>query len=75
VCSTLSRQRDTALLRHVLVNVIGNAFKFSAIPGRPKSDRRRAERMEVAYYVRTTRGFDMEYAGKLSRVPTAASSR
>ena len=58
---------DTALLRHVLVNVIGNAFKFSANRAHPKVEIGAEQNgSEVAYYVKDNGvGFDMEYAGKL----------
>jgi PAS domain S-box-containing protein len=58
---------DAALLRHVLVNLIGNAFKFSAKRAHPKVEiGARQDGPEVAYYVKDNGvGFDMEYAGKL----------
>jgi PAS domain S-box-containing protein len=58
---------DAALLRHVLVNLIGNAFKFSAKRAHPKVEiGAQQDGPEVAYYVKDNGvGFDMEYAGKL----------
>src|SRR5881409_2305395 len=58
---------DAALLRHVLVNLIGNAFKFSANRAHPKVEIGAEQHgSEVAYYVKDNGvGFDMQYAGKL----------
>jgi len=58
---------DAALLRHVLVNLIGNAFKFSANRAHPKVEIGAEQNgSEVAYYVKDNGvGFDMQYAGKL----------
>jgi light-regulated signal transduction histidine kinase (bacteriophytochrome) len=58
---------DAALLRHVWINLIDNAIKFTA----PKPDARieigaRAGPGESVYFLRDTGvGFDMQYAGKL----------
>jgi len=58
---------DGALLRHVLVNLIGNAFKFSAQRAHPKVEIGAEHNgSEVAYYVKDNGvGFDMQYANKL----------
>ena len=58
---------DGALLRHVLVNLIGNAFKFSAQRAHPKVEIGAEQNgSEVAYYVKDNGvGFDMQYANKL----------
>ena len=58
---------DAALLRQVLVNLIGNAFKFSAKRAHPRVEIGAEQNgSEVAYYVRDNGvGFDMQYANKL----------
>jgi light-regulated signal transduction histidine kinase (bacteriophytochrome) len=58
---------DGALLRNVLVNLIGNAFKFSAKRAHPMIEIGvQRDGAEVAYYVKDNGvGFDMQYAGKL----------
>jgi PAS domain S-box-containing protein len=58
---------DGALLRNVLVNLIGNAFKFSAKRAHPMIEiGAQRDGAEVAYYVKDNGvGFDMQYAGKL----------
>jgi PAS domain S-box-containing protein len=58
---------DGALLRNVLVNLIGNAFKFSAKRAHPRIEiGAQRDGAEVVYYVKDTGvGFDMQYAGKL----------
>ncbi len=56
-----------ALLRNVLVDLIGNAFKFSAKRAHPMIEiGAQRDGAEVAYYVKDNGvGFDMQYAGKL----------
>jgi len=58
---------DGTLLRNVLVNLIGNAFKFSAKRAHPMIEiGAQRDGAEVAYYVKDNGvGFDMQYAGKL----------
>jgi len=58
---------DAALLRHVFVNVIDNAFKFSAKRAHPKVEIGAEQNgQEVTYYVKDNGvGFDMQYANKL----------
>ena len=58
---------DGALLRHVLVNLIDNAFKFSAKRAHPRVEiGAQQSGPEVAYYVKDNGvGFDMQYANKL----------
>jgi len=58
---------DGALLRNVLINLIGNAFKFSANRAHPKVEiGAQQDGAEVTYYVKDNgAGFDMQYAGKL----------
>ena len=58
---------DPTLLRHVFVNLIGNAFKFSAKRAHPRIEIGAGrDGAEVAYYVKDNgAGFDMQYAGKL----------
>jgi len=58
---------DAALLRNVLINLIGNAFKFSANRAHPKVEiGAQQDGPEVTYYVKDNgAGFDMQYAGKL----------
>jgi signal transduction histidine kinase len=58
---------DPGLVRQVFMNLIGNAFKYSAKAARPRveigCERREGE---DAYFVRDNGvGFDMKYAGKL----------
>jgi PAS domain S-box-containing protein len=58
---------DAALLRNVLINLIGNAFKFSANRAHPKVEiGAQQDGAEVTYYVKDNGvGFDMRYADKL----------
>src|SRR2546425_6387843 len=58
---------DAALLRNVLINLIGNAFKFSANRAHPKVViGAQQDGPEVTYYVKDNGvGFDMQYARKL----------
>ena len=58
---------DAALLRNVLINLIGNAFKFSANRAHPKVEiGAQQDGAEVAYYVKDNGvGFDMQHTGKL----------
>ena len=58
---------DAALLRQVFINLIGNAFKFSADRAHPKVEIGAEQNgSEVAYYVKDNGvGFDMQYANKL----------
>jgi len=58
---------DAGLLRHVLVNLIDNAFKFSAKRAHPRVEiGAQQSGPEVAYYVKDNGvGFDMQYANKL----------
>jgi signal transduction histidine kinase len=58
---------DTALLRQVWMNLLGNALKFSAAAGRPRIEVEGAVAgEECLYYVRDNgAGFDMKYYGKL----------
>jgi len=58
---------DAALLRHVFVNLIDNAFKFSAKRAHPRVEIGAEQNgSEVAYYVKDNGvGFDMQYANKL----------
>jgi len=58
---------DGALLRNVLINLIGNAFKFSANRAHPRVEiGAQNDGTEVVYYVKDNGvGFDMQYANKL----------
>jgi PAS domain S-box-containing protein len=58
---------DPTLLRHVLTNLINNAFKFSAKRAHPRVEIGAQQNgPEAVYYVKDNGvGFDMEYAGKL----------
>lgn len=60
-------ESDRAMLRQILENLIGNAFKYSAGSERPFIEiGAEARAGETVYYVRDNGvGFDMKYAGKL----------
>ncbi len=58
---------DRAMLRQILENLIGNAFKYSAGSARPQIEiGLQPNAGESVFYVRDNGvGFDMQYAGKL----------
>jgi|GEM_PF-361666 len=58
---------DLALMKHVVMNLLANAIKYSSLTEKPRIEiSSRATKTEIIYSIKDNGvGFDMQYAGKL----------
>jgi len=61
---------DLALMKHVVMNLLANAIKYSSLSDNPRIEiSSRATKTDIIYSIQDNGvGFDMQYVGKLFRV-------